>query len=102
MSSRNVCIISCKSYKYIRVCESYRNAQGKPRSRVVENHGRLEAALAKDPDYVVKLRERIARENDAARAARTVLFTAAPAALCPAGSSHLTACSGSCLQIGAT
>lgn len=68
--SRNVSIISCKGYKYIRVCESYRNAQGQPRSKVIENHGRLDAALTKDPDYVVKLKERVARENEAARAAR--------------------------------
>ena len=30
----------------------------------------LDAALAKDPDYVVKLKERVSRENEAARAAR--------------------------------
>lgn len=68
--SRNVCVISCKGYKYIRVCESYRNAQGQPRSRVVENHGRLAVALAQDPDYLVKLKARVAQENAAAKAAR--------------------------------
>ena len=35
--SRNVTIMSCKGYKYVRVCESYRNAEGKPRSKVIEN-----------------------------------------------------------------
>ena len=27
--SRNVTIMSCNGYKYVRVCESYRNAEGK-------------------------------------------------------------------------
>lgn len=40
--SRNVTIMSCNGYKYVRVCESYRNAEGKPRSKVIENHGRLD------------------------------------------------------------
>ena len=67
--SRNVTIMSCKGYKYVRVCESYRNAEGKPRSKVIENHGRLDQLEAKDPEYVAKLRERVRRENEAAKAA---------------------------------
>lgn len=62
--SRNVTIMSCKGYKYVRVCESYRNAEGKPRSKVIENHGRLDQLEAKDPEYVAKLRERVRRENE--------------------------------------
>lgn len=67
--SRNVTIMSCNGYKYVRVCESYRNAEGKPRSKVIENHGRLDQLEAKDPDYVAKLRERVRQENEAAKAA---------------------------------
>ena len=67
--SRNVTIMSCNGYKYVRVCESYRNAEGKPRSKVIENHGRLDQLEAKDPEYVAKLRERVRQENEAAKAA---------------------------------
>ena len=69
--SRNVCIVSGKGgkYKYVRVCESYRNAEGKPRSRTIENHGSLDELLKKDPLYVEKLRERVAKENAAAKSA---------------------------------
>ncbi len=67
--SRNVTIMTCNGYKYVRVCESYRNAEGKPRSKVIENHGRLDQLEAKDPEYVAKLRERVRQENEAAKAA---------------------------------
>lgn len=67
--SRNVTIMSCNGYKYVRVCESYRNAEGKPRSKVIENHGRLDQLEAKDPEYVAKLRERVRQENESAKAA---------------------------------
>lgn len=60
----HVSIVSVKTYKYVRVFSSYRNEQGKPRSRLVENHGRLDALLQKDPDYVEKLKARIAKENE--------------------------------------
>ena len=56
-------IVSVKNYKYIRVYSSYRNEKGQPRSRLIENHGRLDTALSKDPQYVEKLKERIAKEN---------------------------------------
>ena len=59
----HVSIVSVKNYKYIRVYSSYRNEKGQPRSRLIENHGRLDAALLKDPQYVEKLKERIAKEN---------------------------------------
>ena len=55
----HVSIVSVKNYKYIRVYSSYRNEKGQPRSRLIENHGRLDAALLKDPQYVEKLKERI-------------------------------------------
>ena len=58
----HVSIVSVKNYKYIRVYSSYRNEKGQPRS-IIENHGRLDAALLKDPQYVEKLKERIAKEN---------------------------------------
>ena len=41
----------------------YRNEKGQPRSRIIENHGRLDAALEKDPQYVENLKKRIAQEN---------------------------------------
>lgn len=37
----HVSIVSVKNYKYIRVYSSYRNEKGQPRSRLIENHGRL-------------------------------------------------------------
>ena len=52
--------MSTKGYKYVRVCESYRNAGGKPRSRVIENHGRLD---------VLEARDRVKKDNEAARIA---------------------------------
>ena len=42
----HVSIVSVKNHKYIRVCSSYRNAEGKPRTRVIENHGRLDPVTA--------------------------------------------------------
>ena len=48
----HVSIVSVKNYKYIRVYSSYRNEKGQPRSRLIENHGRLDTALSKDPQYV--------------------------------------------------
>lgn len=59
----HVSLVSSRGRKYIRVYSSYRNAQGQPRSRLIENHGRLELALEKDKDYVEKLKARIAEEN---------------------------------------
>lgn len=44
----HVSIVSVKNYKYIRVYSSYRNEKGQPRSRLIENHGRLDVALLKD------------------------------------------------------
>ena len=52
----HVSIVSVKNYKYIRVYSSYRNEKGQPRSRLIENHGRLDTALSKDPQYVEKLK----------------------------------------------
>lgn len=68
--SKHVAITRTGEHKYVRVTESYRNAEGKPRSRVIENHGNLDLLLQKDPDYVEKLRARVKRENDAARKAK--------------------------------
>ncbi len=68
--SRNVSISKSRGYQYVRVCESYRNAAGQPRSRTVESHGRLDLLEKRDPDYVNRLRERVARENEAERLAR--------------------------------
>lgn len=59
----HVSVVTVKDYKYIRVYSSYRNEKGQPRSRVIENHGRLDAALQKDPQYLEKLKKRIAKEN---------------------------------------
>ena len=59
----HVSVVSVKDHRYIRVYSSYRNEKGQPRSRIIENHGRLDSALAKDPQYLEKLKERIAQEN---------------------------------------
>ena len=59
----HVSIVSAKKIKYVRVYSSYRNEQGQPRSRLIENHGRLDRALERDPQYVEKLKARIAEEN---------------------------------------
>lgn len=69
--SRNVNIYkSSNGRQYVRVSESYRNADGKPRSRTVESYGRLDLALEKDPDFLDKLRDRIVRENELERRGR--------------------------------
>ena len=60
----NVSIVKNGNHRYIRVCQSYRNEKGQPTSRVIENHGRLDLALAKDPQYVEKLRERVKEQNE--------------------------------------
>ncbi len=70
----SVCVVKNGKYQYIRVCESYRNQKGQPTSRTVENHGRLDAALAKDPEYLEKLRARIKQENEAAKQAKHALI----------------------------
>lgn len=67
--SKHVAITTTKGHKYVRVTESYRNADGKPRSRVLENHGNLAALEKQDPDYLKKLRARVEAENEAARQA---------------------------------
>ena len=60
----NVSIVKNGNHQYIRVCQSYRNEKGQPTSRVIENHGRLDLALRKDPQYVEKLRERVKQQNE--------------------------------------
>ena len=60
----NVSIVKNGNHQYIRVCQSYRNEKGQPTSRVIENHGRLDLALLKDPQYVEKLRERVKQQNE--------------------------------------
>lgn len=59
----HVSVVKVKNHQYIRVYSSYRNEKGQPRSRIIENHGRLDAALEKDPQYVENLKKRIAQEN---------------------------------------
>ena len=66
----HVSIVSAKKIKYVRVYSSYRNEQGQPRSRLIENHGRLDRALERDPQYVEKLKARIAEENRLERLAK--------------------------------
>lgn len=68
--SRNVSIEKSGGHKYVTVRESYRNAEGKPRSRVVERLGKLEDLEKKDPDFVTNLKERVRRENEAERRAK--------------------------------
>lgn len=60
----NVSIVKNGNHQYIRVCQSYRNEKVQPTSRVIENHGRLDLALLKDPQYVEKLRERVKQQNE--------------------------------------
>ena len=60
----NVSIVKNGNHQYIRVCQSYCNEKGQPTSRVIENHGRLDLALLKDPQYVEKLRERVKQQNE--------------------------------------
>ena len=70
----NVSIVKNGNHQYIRVCQSYRNEKGQPTSRVIENHGRLDLALAKDPQYVEKLRERVKQQNDLEKKAKIELI----------------------------
>ena len=68
--SKNVSIVTDKGKRYVQVRESYRNAQGKPRSRIVERHGNLDKLTALDPQYVEKLKARVKRENEAEKEAK--------------------------------
>ena len=72
--TRHVVVSNIKGHPYVRVCESYRNAQGKPRSRTIENHGRLDICKKDAPDFLEKLRARVAQENEAARKAKGQLI----------------------------
>lgn len=69
-----VCVIKNRNHRYVRVCRAYRNSKGKPASEVVENHGRLDACLIKDPLYVEKLKERVAEQNRLEKEAETKLL----------------------------
>jgi transposase len=51
--------------EYVHVAQSYRNSEGKPRSKVIEKHGALKDLLEKDPEYLVKLKARLKAENEA-------------------------------------
>ena len=62
MASVQIAKVAGKQYVY--VVESFRNENGQPRMRRIENHGSLEAMLAKDPEALDKLRERVAKENE--------------------------------------
>ena len=68
--SRNVCVEKSTGRKYVTVRESYRNAEGKPRSRVVERLGELDDLQKKDPNFLVNLKERVRKENAAERQAK--------------------------------
>jgi hypothetical protein len=60
--------------------ESYRDAQGRPRQRTINSHGRLDVLVAADPDALDKLKQR-AKDLTAERQARrgTISFDTAVA-----------------------
>lgn len=64
--SRHVVVVKSKGHRYVRVVESYRNPDGAPRSRIVENLGRLDRLEAREADFLAKLRARVAREVEGA------------------------------------
>lgn len=68
--AKHVVVYKSGGYQYIKVCKSFRDAKGKPKTLNIESHGRLDVALQKDPLYVEKLRQRVAEENEAERASR--------------------------------
>ena len=47
-------------HRYVRIVESYRDAEGRTQKRVVRNLGRLDALLQKDPLAVEKLKQELA------------------------------------------
>ena len=50
--------------KYVRVVHSYRDEKtGMPKQKVLENHGRLEKLLEKDPKFLEKLEKEVAEKN---------------------------------------
>lgn len=69
-----VCVIKNRKYQYVRVCRAYRNEKGQPTSETIENHGRLDECLKKDPNYVEALRERIAKQNALQKEVEAKLF----------------------------
>lgn len=53
--------------KYVLVKESFRDEQGRPRSRTVQNLGPLDALIEKDPQALEKLRARFRSDREAKR-----------------------------------
>ena len=54
-----------KKNAYIRLMEAYRDADGKKKSRVIKNYGRLDDLLAEDPLALDKLKKKYSDERNA-------------------------------------
>lgn len=63
-------VVKNGKYQYIRIFESYVNKDGKPRSRVVHSFGRLDQALAQDPDVLQKAEQFVRDWNEKEQAKR--------------------------------
>ena len=50
-------------YEYVHILKSYRNAEGKPRNKIVENHGRKDKLLAAKPNALEELRAHVEELN---------------------------------------
>lgn len=58
-----------KKNVYVKLVEGYRNEEGKPRYRVIQNFGRLDAMLAKDPQALEKLKAQYSEAREAKKIA---------------------------------
>ncbi len=58
-----------KKNAYVKLMEAYRDADGKKKTRVVKNYGRLDAMLAEDPQALDKLKKQYQDERDAKKRA---------------------------------
>ena len=58
-----------KKNAYVRLMEAYRDADGKKKSRVIKNYGRLDDLLAEDPLALDKLKKKYSDERNAKKQA---------------------------------
>ncbi len=69
-----------KGYEQVVIKESIRipGTKDKKKEYIIERHGRLKDCLAKDPDYIAHLREKLKKEKDEAAKDKTITITVRP------------------------
>lgn len=70
-----ITIVKVGKHQYVRITESYRDENGRVRSRVIENLGNLQKLQEKDPLFLEHLKEQLAQERDMKQEARLAGFS---------------------------